>query len=151
SINLLNLLVVPAVAASPAAVTLAPGSPAPLLPDVKLTDFSLTGLAVEIEDRTTPVPARNGLRRLDVNVQNISLAQASAPVLLKLALEGAKGGTVSVEGSAVREPLAADLVVRVDAFPLAGATPYVVPMLNIKIADGSVSVDGKARLAGMVA
>ena len=155
SINLLNLLVVPTAAASaPAAVVLPPASPAtaaPALPDVKLTEFSLTGLAIDIEDRTTPTPARNGLSRLDVNVQNLSLAQASAPVLLKLALEGATGGTVSVEGSAVREPLAADLVVKVDAFPLAGATPYVEPMLNIKISDGSVSVDGKARLAGTVA
>jgi hypothetical protein len=152
SINLLNLLK-PATTAAPARVS-APvpvaASPAPL-PDVRLAEFALTGLAIDIEDRATPSPARNGLRRMDANVQNISLAQASAPVLVKLALAGATGGSVAIEGSAVREPLAADVTLKMDAYPLAGATPYIEPMLNIKIADGSVSVDGKARLAGTVA
>jgi hypothetical protein len=151
SINLLNLLKPAHSATSPAAPVTTPPAVSTPLPDLKLTEFSLTGLAIDIEDRTTPTPARNGLSRLDVNVQNLSLAEASAPVLLKLGLEGATGGTVSVEGSAVREPLAADLALKVDAFPLAGVTPYVEPMLNLKIANGSVSVDGKARLAGTVA
>lgn len=157
SINLLNLLTPPAAAsatpATPAAPTVALNAApvAPGLPNVRLTEFSLTGLAIDIEDLATPTPARNAFSSLDVNVQNLALAQASVPVLLELTLKGAGGGTVFVEGSAVREPLAADLTVKVDAFPLAGATPYVEPMLNIKIADGSVSVDGKARLAGAVA
>lgn len=151
SINLLNLLAPPPASSAvpPAAANPAPAQTA--LPDVKLTEFALTGLAIDIEDRTTPTPAKNGLSRLDVNVQNIALADAAAPVLVKLAVEGATGGKVSVEGSAVREPLAADFAVKVDAFPLAGGTPYVEPMLNIKIAGGAVSVEGKARLAGMVA
>jgi hypothetical protein len=154
SINLLNLLTPPAAAsATPAVPTVALNAApvAPVLPNVRLTEFSLTGLAIDIEDRTTSTPARNSFSSLDVNVQNLALAQASVPVLLELTLKGASGGTVFVEGSAVREPLAADLTVKVDAFPLAGATPYVEPMLNIKIADGSVSVDGKARLDGTVA
>ena len=160
SINLLNLLAAKAAPASPAipatpTVALNPvpaPAPAPAaLPDVKLTEFALCGLAIDFEDLTTPTPAKNGISRLDINVQNIALAQASAPVLLKIALAGANGGTVAIDGSAVREPLAADLAVKVGAFPLAGVTPYIEPLVNLRIAGGAVSVDGKARLAGTVA
>ncbi|MBC8041583.1 MAG: DUF748 domain-containing protein, partial [Opitutaceae bacterium] len=156
SINLLNLLAAKSTPAAPATPTVAltipaaPAAPVPL-PDVKLTEFALSGLAIDFEDRTTPTPAKNGISRLDINVQNVALAQASAPVLLKLALEGANGGTVAIEGSAVREPLAADLAVKVASFPLAGVTPYIEPMVNLRIANGAVSVDGKARLSGTVA
>lgn len=153
SINLLNLLAAKPAPAAPAVPTVVPAAPAaPMpLPDVKLTEFALSGLAIGFEDRTTPTPAKNGISRLDVNVQNVALAQASAPVLLKLMLEGANGGTVAINGSAVREPLAADLSVKVASFPLAGVTPYIEPMVNLRIASGAVSVDGKARLAGTVA
>jgi Domain of Unknown Function (DUF748) len=156
SINLLNLLAAKTAPAAPATPTVtltspsAPAAPAPL-PDVQLTEFALSGLAIDFEDRTTPTPAKNGIGRLDINAQNISLAQASAPVLLKIALEGANGGTVAIDGSAVREPLAADLAVKVAAFPLAGVTPYIEPLVNLRISSGAVSVDGKARLAGTVA
>ncbi|HEY8991586.1 MAG TPA: DUF748 domain-containing protein [Luteolibacter sp.] len=156
SINLLNLLVpsgapvAPAAPSAPAAPA-APASAPAALPDVKLAEFALTGLAIDIEDRTTPTPARNSIGRLDVSVKNVSLAEAAAPIALKLSVATLPSGTINVEGTAVREPLAADLAVKVDALPLAGATPYVEPMLNLKIAGGSVSVDAKARLTGKVA
>lgn len=161
SINLLNLLaatVAPSSVAPVPATTLpaVTAGPAPAitpvaLPDVKLAEFALTGLAIDIEDRTTSVPAKNSIGRLDVSVKNFSLAEPTAPVLLKLSAIAVPGGTVAVEGTVVREPLAADLAVKIAALPLAGVTPYIEPMLNIRIAGGAVSVDGKARLAGKVA
>lgn len=154
SINLLNLLVPTASSAAPATATPAVSAPAAAptaLPDVKLAEFALTGLAIDIEDRTTPTPAKNSVGRLDVSVKNISLAEAAAPIALKLSVAMLPGGTVDVEGTAVREPLSADLAVKVAGIPLAGATPYVEPMLNIKIAGGTVSVDAKARLTGKIA
>ncbi|CAM3059113.1 DUF748 domain-containing protein [Rariglobus hedericola] len=156
SINLLNLLTVPAVAsAGVTPVTVAAGAtPAaamPALPDVKLTEFSLTGLAIDIEDRTTLTPAKNSIGRLDVSVKNISLAEPAVPVLLALSVATLPSGTINVEGSAVREPLAADLKIKVTSIPLAGGTPYIEPMLNVRIAGGAVSVDGQASLRGTVA
>lgn len=162
SINLLNLLVAPAAASAsataPATATATPVVPAPApatpsltLPDVKLTEFALTGLAIDIEDRTTPTPAKNGISRLDVSVKNISLAEAAAPVLLALSATTVPGGSIELEGSAVREPLAADIAVKLTALPLAGITPYVEPMLNLRIASGAVSVNGRATLRGTVA
>lgn len=156
SINLLNLLAAAAVApgvstAMPASIPPAsPAAPAGL-PDVKLAEFALTGLAIDIEDRTTPTLAKNNIGRLDVSVKNLSLAEPAAPVALKLSLAMLPGGTVDVEGAAVREPLSADLAVKVDSLPLAGATPYVEPMLNIRIAGGTLSLDGMARLVGKAA
>jgi len=157
SINLLNLLAEASASAAPATVSATPASSAPVattpaaLPDVKLAEFALTGLAIDFEDRTTPTPAKNGIDRLDVSVKNISLAEAAAPIALKLSVATLPSGTIDVEGTAVREPLSADLSVKVASVPLAGATPYVEPMLNIKIAGGSASVDAKARLAGKIA
>ncbi|MFA6961011.1 MAG: DUF748 domain-containing protein [Opitutaceae bacterium] len=156
SINLLNLLVVPVDPNAPVpavaqvAASATPATPA-ALPDVKLAEFALTGLAIDIEDLTTPTPAKNSIGRLDVSVKNVSLAEAAAPIALKLSMAMLPGGTVDVEGTAVREPLSADLTVKVAAMPLAGATPYIEPMLNLKISDGTVSVDAKARLDGKVA
>jgi hypothetical protein len=158
SINLLNLLVVAPTPAAPATVSATPAAPAtsapavaPALPDVKLAEFALTGLAIDIEDRTTPTPATNGIVSLDVSVKNISLAEAAAPIALKLSVATLPSGTIDVEGTAVREPLSADLAIKVASVPLAGVTPYVEPMLNIKIAGGAVSVDAKARLSGKIA
>ncbi len=173
SINLLNLLVVPSVPA-PSALTPAPtvapvsaSAPTPAvaltaaptaattapaaLPDVKLAEFALTGLAIDIEDRTTPKPAKNSIGRLDVSVKNFSLAEPAALIALKLSVATLPGGTIDVEGTAAREPLTAELAVKIAALPLASATPYVEPLLNINIAGGSLSVDGKARLTGKVA
>ena len=161
SLNLLKLLVVPAAApaATPAPVAAAAtaqtaaspaGAPA-ALPDVKLGEFALTGLAIDFEDRTTPTPAQNGLSRLDVSVKNFSLTEAAAPVVLKLAVLTQQGGAIDVAGTAVREPLATDLTVKITALPLASATPYIEPLLNLRIAGGALNVEGRARLAGTVA
>ncbi|MDF3058081.1 MAG: hypothetical protein K0R17_2296 [Rariglobus sp.] len=162
SINLLNLLATAATSGtSPAAtpaVSIAPAGTAPgaspvpaALPDVRLTEFALSGLAIDFEDRTTPTPATNNIGRLDVSVKNLVLAEAAAPVIIKLSAATLPSGTLEVEGTAVREPLAADLAVKITALPLAGATPYIEPMLNIRVVDGAVSVDGFARMAGTVA
>ena len=153
SLNLLKLLVVPAAApAAPAAgAAPAPAVAPAALPEVKLAEFALTGLAIDFEDRTTPTPAQNGLSRLDVSVKNFSLTEAAAPVLLKLAVLTQQGGAIDVTGTAVREPLAADLTVKITALPLASATPYIEPLLNLRIAGGALNVEGRARLAGTVA
>ncbi len=157
SINLLNLLA--ASAPRPAATTSTPSAastaatPAtpPALPDVKLGEFSLSGLAIDIEDRIPSTPAKNGLSRLDVSVKNVSLSEAAAPIQVKLSALTFQGGVIDVAGSAVREPLAADLAVKITALPLASATPYIEPMLNLRIAGGTLSVDGNARLNSTVA
>jgi hypothetical protein len=154
SLNLLKLI-----AAAPASsgTAVAASSPAPAasaaaaLPDVRLAEFALSGLAIDFVDHTTASPTQNGIERLDVLVKNVSLSEPSVPVLLKLSATVASGGTIGVDGTAAREPLAADLAVKVAALSLAGATPYVEPRLNLRIADGAVSVDGFARLAGNVA
>jgi len=147
SLNLLNLLSVPAATAASSTNTATPAA----LPDVKLGEFALSGLAIDIEDRIPSTPAKNGLSRLDISVKNLSLNELAAPVLLKLSALTLQGGSIDVEGSAAREPLAADLAVKIVALPLAGVTPYVEPMLNLRIAGGTLSVEGRARLDSTVA
>jgi hypothetical protein len=154
SLNLLKLLVVPAAApAAPAGASTMPppaGAP-PRLPEVKLGEFAVTGLAIDFEDRTTSTPVQNGLSRLDVSVKNFSLTETAVPLVLKLAALTQQGGAIDVAGTAVREPLAADLSVNVTALPLASATPYIEPLVNLRFTGGSLSVDGRVRLADTVA
>ena len=153
SINLLNLLTASAptsTTTTSAATTAAAATPA-ALPDVKLGEFSLSGLTIDIEDRIPSSPAKNGLSRLDISVKDFSLSEAAAPVQLKLSALTVQGGVIDVAGSAVREPLAADLAVKISKLPLAAATPYIEPMLNLRIASGTLSVEGNARLNGTVA
>ena len=150
AINLLAMLA-PGAAVTPPVP--APATPAPpaALPDVKLGEFSITKLGVEFEDRTTPTPAKNTIDRLDVSVKNFSLSEPASPVAVKVAAVLAMGGELGVEGAVVRAPLSADLAIKVAAVRLAGLTPYIEPLLNLRIADGSVSVGGRARVAGTAA
>ncbi len=153
SINLLTMLT-PApdasTATAPVSVSAAPATP-PALPDVKLGEFAIHGLTVALEDLTTPTPAKNTIEKIELSVKNVSLAEAAAPIALKLSASLPPGGDISVEGTAVREPLAANLTIKIATLPLAGFTPYVEPFLNLRIASGNVSVDGEARLVGPVA
>ena len=153
SLNLLALLKPPATKPAPPSVNAAPASPAakPALPDVKLAEFALSGLAIDLEDRTPTTPAKNSIGRLDISVKNLSLAEPAVPVLLKLSAATLPAGTLTIEGTATREPLTAALAVNLESLPLAGATPYIEPMLNLRVAGGAVSLDGFARLTGTVA
>ncbi|MCS6242277.1 MAG: DUF748 domain-containing protein [Opitutus sp.] len=156
SINLLNLLAASAplpaaTTTTPAAATASIPATPTALPDVKLGELSLSGMAIDIEDRIPSSPAKNGLSRLDISVKNFSLSEAAAPVQVKFSALTVQGGVIDVAGSAVREPLAADLALKITALPLAAATPYIEPMLNLRIAGGTLSVEGNARLNGTVA
>lgn len=152
SINLLKLFSAPASALvqAPAPAVVVPVKPV-VFPDVKLAEFALSGLAVDFEDRTTPVPAKNALSRLDVTVKNISLAEPASKVLIALAATTTPGGSIAMEGVAVREPLSADMGVTVSSVPLGGITPYIEPLINLRIAGGALSVKGRASLRGSVA
>ncbi|MBW8781953.1 MAG: DUF748 domain-containing protein [Verrucomicrobia bacterium] len=152
ALNLLTMLTPEKIPAAPATTAAAPAPSAPVaLPDVKLDEFAITGLLVDFEDRTTPTPAKNTIEKLDLSVKHLSLSEAAAPVAINLAVVLASGGELAVEGSAVREPLAANLLVKATALSLSGFTPYVEPFLNLRLASGTVSLSGKAGVAGSAA
>ena len=157
SINLLTMLTPAPSAASTAAAVVAPipatATPAApvALPDVKLGEFAINGLTVALEDMTTPSPAKTTIEKIDLSVKNVSLSEGAAPIALKLSALLPPGGEIGVEGTVVREPLAADVTIKIATLPLAGITPYLEPFLDLRIASGTVSVDGKARLVGATA
>jgi hypothetical protein len=150
ALNLLTMLTPEKAPAAPAVIaTAAPAASAPVaLPDVKLDEFAITGLVVDFEDHTTPTPAKNSIEKLDLSVKHVSLSEAAAPVAINLAVVLASGGELTAEGSAAREPLAANLMVKATALSLSGLTPYIEPFLNLRIASGTVSLSGKADVAG---
>ncbi len=144
----LNLLSMFAQAPAPASRA-SSAAPAPAaLPEVKLGEFAINGLSFDLEDLTTPTPTTSTVEKLDLSVKNISLAEGAAPMAVKLSAMLPPGGEVAVEGSVVRAPLAADVTLKIATLPLAGLTPYLEPFLNLRITGGTVSLDGKARLAG---
>lgn len=145
SLNLLSLLV-------PATATPSTTSPAVTAPTalagVKIGEFAINGLSVALEDLTTPTPNNNTIEQLDLSVKNISLAEGAAPMTVKLSAILPPGGEVAVEGVVVREPLSAEVTLKIAMLPLAGLTPYLQPFLNLRITGGTVSLDGKALLSG---
>lgn len=150
SLNLINLFAPPAGGEARTASAQDNASsplPATAPPDVRLEAFAVSGVSIDIEDRTTPTPARNGIGRLDVSLQDFSLAEAAAAVPFKMTATLLPGGEIGIEGTVTREPLAADLAIKLGTLPLVGVTPYVEPFLNLRIAGGLVSVEGKAGLA----
>ncbi len=117
-----------------------------VLPDAKVAEVSVTKLCVDFEDLTTPALVKTTIEKLDLSGANFSLSEPSLPMAIRGNAVLAKGGELGVEGSVVRSPFAADLAIKIAAVQLAGFTPYIEPLLNLRITGGFISAGGKARV-----
>jgi uncharacterized protein involved in outer membrane biogenesis len=120
--------------------------PSPMSPDVALAVLEVHGLVLTFDDALVPRPAHNALA-LDLLAQGISLAQGAPPMSLELAARLSPQGVLALKGSFGLAPGRADLAVELTDFPLAGATPYLAPRLNLRITDGTISARGQITVA----
>lgn len=123
----------------------------PRWPDVRIDELGLSGFTVNLDDLTLTKSARSAVENIDLTVKNIALASPETPIAIALQAVLPPGGQVRVEGTATQAPASVDLKLAATGLPLAGATPYVEPFLNLRIADGVVNLDGHARLSEGVA
>jgi hypothetical protein len=112
--------------------------------DVQLGELAVTGLAVALNDTTTPRPARQELEQISLNVKNVSLARLDVASPLELSAKLAGGGAMRVSGILAPQPLKADVAVEMENVPLVSMSPYVESFVNLRISGGAVST--KARV-----
>jgi uncharacterized protein involved in outer membrane biogenesis len=145
--NLVTMFMPPANGGTPVSAQAA-AAPAPAGPlDVSLASLEVHGLALAFDDATTPRPAHNTIASLDLSAQNLSLAPSAPPVPFKLALRFAPQGALNLGGTFALSPLHADLAVDLTDFPLAGASPYIEPFVDLRIAQGTASAHGQFTFA----
>jgi hypothetical protein len=132
---------------SPAPVASAVGVAAPAAEtplDAKLGELAVSGFALELNDTTTPRPARLELEQISFNIKEVSLLQLSnaSPLELGALLKG--GGSIKVTGSLAPQPLKGTISLEVENAPLSVVSPYVETFANLRIAQGAASA--KARV-----
>lgn len=141
-----NLAPAPAKASAPPTASPAAGASAPAKPEVKVAEFAVRKFAVSFEDRTTPRVALSTIENAEFEAKNLTLAEgAEIPVRVALALPAE--GAVKIDGKVVLSPMKAELDVEASNVAFASVSPYIEPLLNLRIAQGTVSVKGHARLA----
>ena len=138
SIDLLDLLPPAPADAGPAVA-----GEAPLTVDVDLV--TVTGDAIDLQDRTVAPAADVGLRGFTVTVQNVNLEDGTAmPVNATASL--ASGGDIGFDGAVTAFPaLMAEGRISADALALAVAQPYVASHLRVQIENGLLDLTGDAR------
>ena len=169
SINLLQMLSpgsAPAAAARPpagdvatpatdATAAAAPGAgtapsptaaPSPSPPwNASVGTFTLAGARIDFEDRRAEPARRFVVAPLELTVQGASLDLAK-PVALKVAGVVNDVAPFHADGQVTPSPLAADLAVGLDGARMEILQPYVLPVADLTIADGRLTVDGRVKL-----
>ena len=106
----------------------------------------LDDAAVSFRDRALEKPADTKLHHIDIALQNItSDPKTSIAYRLKALLN--KKGEINAKGSLKREPLHAASTFALRSIDLSDFSPYVEEMSYARIADGKLSIKGKALYA----
>jgi Domain of Unknown Function (DUF748) len=155
AIDLVSLLTPNLPSPSPAASANSPASPvnplpasapASAKPEVKIAEFTVRKFGASFEDRTTPRVALNTIENAEFDAKNLTLSEgAEIPIRVLLALPAE--GAVKVEGSVVLSPMKAEVDVEASNVAFASVSPYLEPRLNLRIAQGTLSAKGHARVA----
>jgi len=144
SLNL-EKLVVAAAPALAGAATPAPTSGAASM-DFQAGELALRDWAVEVQDFTVPNPVQLGVNGLGVSLKNFSLREG-AQMPLEFALNWLPQGKLHLGGQIALKPLAADLTIQAEGLGLRPLAPYLEPLMEARLADGAVSVNGQVTLA----
>ena len=132
--------------ASPAPGSATAPAQAPAAPwTATVGTFSLAGAHIDFEDRRATPARRFVVAPLDLTVQGASLDLAK-PVDLKVSGIVNDVAPFHADGQVTPSPLAADLAVGLDGARMEILQPYVLPVADLTIADGRLTVDGRVKL-----
>jgi len=112
----------------------------------RLDEFSLTNYSVQLEDLANARPVRLDLDSLNVSVRNVSNVPGSN-LTAAVSLRWNTNGTIKTEAEVSLFPLKADVKLALDNLEIRALDPYLDPFLSLLITQGSVGMDGVARLA----
>ena len=153
-VDLLRLLAPPAgeeaaaVAVDPSAVAAPADSAAGLaaLPKVTLGELAISGVRVEATDLTMPRRAEHRIENLVLSLRDLDSSDLAKALPLALEITLPKEGRVAVNGTVAAQPPGAELDIVLERVGFANASPYVEPLLNVRLVDGVVRTRGKATL-----
>jgi hypothetical protein len=128
----------------PTASAPANNAAAPQKPDLKIADFAVRKFALTFEDHATPRAALNTIENAEFDAKNLTLAEG-APIAIRANVTLPNQGSAKIDGTVVLSPLTAELDVEVANLAIASVSPYVEPMVNLRIAAGRFSSKGRAR------
>ncbi len=144
SVNLEQLFVpVPSRPSAEAAAATGAGAAAPWTLDI--ASVELTGAAIDFEDRMSDPVKKFVVAPLYALVSDASLDLAKPlPVTLKATINGQ--ALLDMGGTITPEPLAADLDVSLEKARMQILQPYILPLADLTITEGTLGVRGKAQL-----
>ena len=132
--------------ASPAPGSATAPAQAPAAPwTATVGTFSLAGAHIDFEDRRATPARRFVVAPLDLTVQGASLDLAK-PVDLKVSGIVNDVAPFHADGQVTPSPLAADLAIGLDGARMEILQPYVLPVADLTITDGRLTVDGRVKL-----
>ncbi len=140
-LNVLDLLPAPTPTESPAATATAkPAGPAW---HYRVDRVALSGFGADIRDQTQSPAADFALHDIAVSIEGISEdLKASLPV--HASFRAQEGGSFEAEGKVVAAEPFADFQVKLTDLALKPAQPYLGTLTTLTLADGRLSVDGRA-------
>ena len=151
SINLMQLFAPAATPATPPAPATAadaaaapPSSPAKPW-TLQLASFDLKGAEVDLEDRMQAPIKRFAISPVNLHVQGASLDLAK-PLPLKMDAVINGHALLKIAGTLAPDPLIADLDLSVDKASMSYLQPYVLPLADLTIRDGTLATAGKLQL-----
>lgn len=116
------------------------------VPVVRLRELAVSDVKVVVEDLTQPRRAEHRIENVEFSLRDLNSSDLARALPLALAVTLPEGGRVAVSGTVSAEPLAAELDVAVAGVRFDNASPYVEPFINLRLAGGTVRVNGKATL-----
>ena len=132
-------------APAPAPESSAP-SPAPSKPwTLQLSHLDVNGAAFDFEDRMQAPVKRFAFNPVNLHVEGASLdLTRPLPVRLDALING--HAPLKIAGTLAPDPLVADLDVSLDRASMIFLQPYVLPVADLTIRDGTVAATGKLQL-----
>ena len=135
-----------ATVAPPASAAVPPAGTPPAAPwTATIGTFSLAGAHIDFEDRRAEPARRFVVAPLDLTVQGASLDLAK-PVALTVSGVVNDVAPFRADGQVTPSPLAADLAIGLDGARMQILQPYVLPVADLTITDGRLTVDGRVKL-----
>jgi uncharacterized protein involved in outer membrane biogenesis len=145
SLNLAKLVAPPAPlpAGAPLSATSAAAS---TTPDFLVGEMALRDWTVEAQDLAAPQLVQLGVTGLNTSLRDFTLADG-AQMPLELDLHWQPQGKLHVAGQVALKPVQADLTLQAEGLALLPLAPYLASFMEARLADGSVSAQGRTTLA----
>jgi len=124
----------------------APESSAPSKPwTLQLSHLDLNGAALDFEDRMQAPVKRFAFNPVNLHIEGASLDLARPlPVRMDAVINGL--ASLKIAGTLAPDPLTADLDVSLDKASMIFLQPYVLPVADLTIRDGTLATAGKLQL-----